>query len=216
LPPDGKIAATACAKLTPKLLGQISNAQTPPEALVETLSILSILISRFPAHLSSATLSPAPLTVLAPLLVHARPVVRKRAIITLAQFVPISQGFLFTDLLATHVFPNLAAGADLEKQRTTVQLVAAVARTAPTQIAPVLVDIVPGVLKALQRDDDELREGSLQALEALLLRCPTEITPYLAPIVQAGSQYIKYDPVCLVVIVHVRAFDLRTELCWWR
>ncbi|KAJ6614944.1 armadillo-type protein [Mycena sp. CBHHK59/15] len=194
LPPDGKIAATACAKLTPKLLGQISNPTTPPEALVETLAILSILISRFPAHLSSATLSPQPLTVLAPLLVHTRPVVRKRAIITLAQFVPISQGYLFTDLLATHVFPFLASNANVEKQRTTVNLVAAVARTAPTQIAPVLAEIVPGVLKAVQRDDDELREGCLQALEALLLRCPTEITPYLAPIVQAGSQYIKYDP----------------------
>ncbi|KAJ6620154.1 armadillo-type protein [Mycena sp. CBHHK59/15] len=194
LPPDGKIAATACAKLTPKLLGQISNPTTPPEALVETLAILSILISRFPAHLSSATLSPQPLTVLAPLLVHTRPVVRKRAIITLAQFVPISQGYLFTDLLATHVFPFLASNVNVEKQRTTVNLVAAVARTAPTQIAPVLAEIVPGVLKAVQRDDDELREGCLQALEALLLRCPTEITPYLAPIVQAGSQYIKYDP----------------------
>ncbi|KAF7365527.1 Cullin-associated nedd8-dissociated protein 1 [Mycena venus] len=177
LPPDGKIAATACAKLTPKLLGQISNPTTPPEALVETLAILSILISRFPAHLSSTTLSPQPLTVLAPLL-----------------FVPISQGHLFTDLLATHVFPFLASNANLEKQRTTVQLVAAVARTAPTQVAPVLGEIVPGVLKAVQRDDDELREGSLQALEALLLRCPTEITPYVPPIVQAGTQYIKYDP----------------------
>ncbi|KAJ7646186.1 armadillo-type protein [Mycena rosella] len=194
LPPDGKIAATACAKLTPKLLGQISNPTTPPEALVETLAILSILISRFPAHLSSATLSPQPLTVLAPLLVHPRPVVRKRAIITLAQFVPISQGHLFSDLLATHVFPFLASNANLEKQRTTVHLVAAVARTAPTQIAPVLAEIVPGVLKAVQRDDDELREGSLQALEALLLRCPTEITPYVVPIMQAGSQFIKYDP----------------------
>ncbi|KAJ7196446.1 hypothetical protein C8J57DRAFT_1207209 [Mycena rebaudengoi] len=134
--------------------------------------------------------------------------VRKRTLITLTPFVPISQGFLFTDLLATHVFPHLAAGTDLEKHRTTVQLVA---RTTLTQIAPVLADIVPGVLKALQRDDDELCEGSLQALEALLLQCPTEITPYLAPIVQAGSQYIKYDPVRLVVIVHVRAFDLRTD-----
>jgi hypothetical protein len=94
--------------------------------------------------------------------VHPRPVVRKRAIITLAQFVPISQGYLVTDLLATHVFPFLASNANLEKQRTTVQLVAAVARTAPTQIAPVLGEIVPGVLKAVQRDDDELREGSLQ------------------------------------------------------
>ena len=74
-------------------------------------------------------------------------------------------------------------------------LVAAVARTAPTQIAPVLGDIVPGVVKAVQRDDDELREGRLQALEALVLRCPTEITPYLSPIIQAGVQFIKHDPV---------------------
>ncbi|KAF7296627.1 Cullin-associated nedd8-dissociated protein 1 [Mycena chlorophos] len=179
LPPDGKIAASACAKLTPKLLGQISNPSTPPEALVETLAILSILISRFPAHLSSATLTPPPLAVLPPLLTHARPVVRKRAIVTLAQFVPISQPQLFSDLLSKHVFPFLAPNANLDKQRTTVQLVAAVARTAPTQIAPMLGDIVPGVVKAVQRDDDELREGSLQALEALVLRCPTEITPYL-------------------------------------
>ncbi|KAJ7708381.1 hypothetical protein B0H17DRAFT_917182, partial [Mycena rosella] len=173
--------------------------------LIETLAILSILISRFPAHLSSATLSPQPLTVLAPLLVHPRPVARKRAIITIAQFVPISQGHLFSDLLATYVFPFLASNANLEKQRTTVHLVAAVARTAPTQIAPVLAEIVPGILKAVQPDDDELREGSLQAslfcnhlraLEALLLRCPTEITPCVAPIMQAGSQFIKYDPVC--------------------
>ncbi|KAK7039295.1 Cullin-associated nedd8-dissociated protein 1 [Favolaschia claudopus] len=148
LPRDGKIAATACSKLTPKLLGQISNPTTPPEALVETLAILTILISRFPA------ISPAPLC------------------------------YLFTDLLATHVFPFLAPNANLEKQRTTVHLIAAVARTAPTQIAPVLAEIVPGVLKA----------GGLQALEALLLRCPTEITPYVAPITQTGIQYIKYDP----------------------
>jgi hypothetical protein len=36
-----------------------------------------------------------------------------------------------------------------------------------------------------------------QALEALLLRCPAEITPFLGAIVQTGNQYIKYDPVCL-------------------
>ncbi|KAK7047997.1 Cullin-associated nedd8-dissociated protein 1 [Favolaschia claudopus] len=130
------------------------------------------------------TLSPQPLTVLAPLLVHPRPVV----------FVPISQGYLFTDLLATHVFPFLAPNANLEKQRTTVHLIAAVGANGTHQIAPVLAEIVPGVLKAVQRDDDELREGGLQALEALLLRCPTEITPYVAPITQTGIQYIKYDP----------------------
>jgi cullin-associated NEDD8-dissociated protein 1 len=132
----------------------------PPEALIETLAILSILISRFPAHFSS--FEPQPLVVLAPLLAHQRPAVRKRAIITLSQFVPISQPNLFAGLLGSYVFPFLVSSASVEKQRTTVQLVAAIARHSPLQIAPVLGQVVPGILDAIQRDDDELREGGLQ------------------------------------------------------
>ncbi|PBK61875.1 ARM repeat-containing protein [Armillaria solidipes] len=194
LPSDGKVAVTACAKLTPKLLGQIQNTSTPSETLVETLSILSILIVRFPSHLTSATADAQPLRVIAPLLVHSRPVVRKRAIITLSQFIPLSQPQLFTELLQTNVFPHLVPNANIEKQKTTVQLVAAVARHSPLQIAPVLGDIVGGILKAVQRDDDELREGCLQALEAIVLRCPNEATPYLSSFIQISTQYIKYDP----------------------
>lgn len=173
----------------------IIQPSTPSEALVETLAILSILISRFPVHVSNSSLDPQPLTVLAPLLNHQRPVVRKRAIITLSQFIPISQPALFEALLNTSVFPNLAPSASLDKQRTTVQLVAAIARHCPHQISPVLDKIVPGILEAIQKDDEELREGSLQALEALALRLPTEVTPYLGEIVQIGLQFIKYDPV---------------------
>ncbi|KAJ3495579.1 hypothetical protein NMY22_g19919 [Coprinellus aureogranulatus] len=177
LPPDGRIAASACAKLTPKLLGQIENPSTPPETLVESLSILTILISRFPNHLSNANPSPQPLKVLPPLLLHPRPVPA-----------------LFNDLLNNIILPNLADGASIEKQRTTVQLVAAVARHSPSQIAPALETIVPSILKAIQRDDEELREGCLQALEALVLRCSSEVTPYQQPIIQVGIQFIKYDP----------------------
>ncbi|KAF8972524.1 armadillo-type protein [Flammula alnicola] len=194
LPPDGKIAATACAKLTPKLLGQIQNPSTPPEALIETLAILSILISRFPNHISTTNYTTPPLQVLAPLLSHPRPVVRKRAIITLSQFIPISNSSLFADLLKSDVLPNLAPSANLEKQRTTVQLVAAVARHSPSQIAPALSNIVPGILQAIEKEDDELREGCLQALEALVLRCPTEIDLYLPSIIEVGNKFIKYDP----------------------
>ncbi|KDQ53024.1 hypothetical protein JAAARDRAFT_137841 [Jaapia argillacea MUCL 33604] len=194
LPADGKVALKACAKLGPKLLAQISNPQTPPETLMETLSILSILITRFPAHISSPTLDPPPLKAIPPLLAHSRPAVRKRAILTLAQFIPVSPPALFTDLLKSDIYPYLAANASLERQRTTIQLVAAVARHSPSQISPALNDIVPGMLKAVQRDDDELRESCLQAFEVLVLRCPSEITPFLGSITQLGCQYIKYDP----------------------
>lgn len=132
---------------------------------METLYILSILIIRFPLHLAGDNFNPQPLTVLAPLLSHPRPVVRKRAIITLSQFIPISQPELFSNLLNSSVFPFLDPSANLEKQRTTVHLVAAVARHSPLQIAPVLNQIVPGILKAVQRDDEELREGGLQVCE---------------------------------------------------
>ncbi len=43
-----------------------------------------------------------------------------------------------------------------------MQLVAAVVRQSAGQVADVLGDIVPGILRAVQRDDDELREGCLQ------------------------------------------------------
>lgn len=146
----------------------------PPETLIETLAILSILITRFPAYLSDPDLSPPPLTVITPLLSHPRVAVRKRAITTLAQFLPITQPQLFLDLLKTLVIPNLAPSADIDKQRTTVQLVAAVARHSPHQIAPVLNDVVPGIIKAVAKEDEELRESGLQVgllLDVMTLKC---------------------------------------------
>lgn len=70
----------------------------------------------------------------------------------------------------------LAPSTSVDKQRTTVQLVAAFVRQSASQIAPVLGDIVPGILKAAQRDDDELREGSLQVRYSALW---TELFPDL-------------------------------------
>ena len=112
--------------------------------------------------LSSPTLEPKPLVVISPLLSHARPAVRRRAIITLAQFVPITSEELFDALLRSNVLPALAPGANTERQQTTVQLIAAVARHSSNQLAPVPNEVLPGVLKAVHRDDDDLRESSLQ------------------------------------------------------
>jgi cullin-associated NEDD8-dissociated protein 1 len=120
--------------------------------------------------------------------------VRKRAIITLAQVVPISPPQLFSEILRQEIIPLLAPGTSLDRQRTTVQLITAVARHTPGQIAPFVNQIVPGIIEATKRDDEELRESCLQALEALVLRCPTEVASFVAGIIQIGLQYIKYDP----------------------
>ncbi|KAF8627285.1 hypothetical protein AX17_006330 [Amanita inopinata Kibby_2008] len=194
LPRDAKIAPLVCAKLSPQLLALLEKPEAAPETVVEILSVLIILISRFPEYLSKEDIKPPPIAVLAPLLAHPRPVVRKRAIAALAQFIPISHHTLFQQLLELHVYPYLIASASIDKQRTTVQLVAAVTRHSPSQIGPIVFKIIPGILEAVKKSDDELIEGCLQALETLLLRCPAEITPYLAQVVQVGNQYIKYDP----------------------
>lgn len=39
-----------------------------------------------------------------------------------------------------------------------------------------------------------IKYNTYQALEAIVLRCPNEATPYLSSFIQISTQYIKYDP----------------------
>ena len=151
-----------CLRSYWRCLNNHRQPETPPDTLIETLSTLSILITRFPAHFSDPLTKPQPLAAIAPLLTHSRPAVRKRAILTLSQFFPVSPPELCNHLLLTNVLPNLEPNASLEQQRTTVNLVTAILRQSPQQLTTSLSQIIPGILRAIQRDDDELREGCLQ------------------------------------------------------
>jgi len=149
-----------------------------PDTLIETLSILSILVTHFPTYVSSLFLSPPPFQTITPLLTHGRPAVRKRAIVTLSHFVPLSAPELSGQLLSTVVIPNLQTSAPVEKQRTTVNLVAAIARASPQRLASGLGAIVSGILRVVDQDDEELREGALQVNFSLVL--PSSYT-YILP-----------------------------------
>ncbi|KAF8680510.1 TATA-binding protein interacting (TIP20) [Rhizoctonia solani] len=186
LPLEGTVAPRTIQKLVPKLLQQLGSANTPPDALIETLATLTILVSRFPSHIPPQE----PMNVLTPLLLHARPAVRKRAITTIASYVPTLSQSELQQFISSTVLPGLQPSAPLEKQRTTIHLVAAVAR----HLASSLNEVVPSVLKGVNKEDEELREAGLQALELLTLRCPTEITPFLQELISTGTTYIKYDP----------------------
>jgi cullin-associated NEDD8-dissociated protein 1 len=166
--------------------------------MIETLSILSTLITRFPAQLASITLTPPPVATFTPLLAHPRPVVRKRAIVTLSQFVPHAEQPSFDDLLNGTILPGLrsdpSSSSTLEQQRTIIQLVTAIAKLSPGRLINSIDSIAPSILKACAKEDDELREYALQALEVIVLRCPSEVSPFLGQIVQTGTKLIKYDP----------------------
>lgn len=63
-----------------------------------------------------------------------------------------------------------------------MNLVAAIFRQSPQQLTPSLGDIVPGILQAVKRDDDELREGCLQVACMRL-----ELPGFRSPIIGFGD-----------------------------
>lgn len=74
----------------------------------------------------------------------------------------MAQQALFDELLASTILPGLSGAASADQEKTTVQLVGAVARHSPQKVGPMLLDIVPRILKAAAKEDDELREAVLQ------------------------------------------------------
>lgn len=189
--PDG-VVGKACTKVGPRLLKQLQNPSTPPEAILEGLSILAILNTRAPDEITR--LDPQPVAVFTQLLKHNRVAVRKRAIVTIAQFIPGSAPNVFNAVLKDYIMPSWGGSVPLDRRVTAVQLVGAIARTAPQKLGPVVGELLPGIFSAISKDDPELKESCLQTLESLVLRCPQEITPCLNQIINAGLEYIKYDP----------------------
>lgn len=124
------------------------------------------MATRFPVHSSDPLMKPQPITAIAPLLEHPRPAVRKCAILTLSHFIPLVHIDITSDILQTHILPYLEADAKVEKQWTAVNLVSAILKESPQRLAPSIDRIVPGVLKSVHRDDDELREVCLQVRRA--------------------------------------------------
>ncbi|GJJ09394.1 hypothetical protein Clacol_003616 [Clathrus columnatus] len=194
IPQDSALAAKACARLSPKLSAQLQTPSTPPETHLEALSILSILVTRFPAHMTVLNPKPHPVQVIIPLLEHNRSAVRKKAISTLALFLPSAPPEVVDSLLRNVIMSSLNSSSATMMQRSSIQLVAAITRVSPQLISAVLSDMIPGILRGTSKEDDEERENSLQALEAVVLRCPLEVTPFLTQIISAGITLIKYDP----------------------
>jgi cullin-associated NEDD8-dissociated protein 1 len=58
------------------------------------------------------------------------------------------------------------------------------------------VPLVVTQCRAAQEGDDEMRESSLQALEAFVLRSPHDAKRHLEPILDVVQQHLGYDPNC--------------------
>lgn len=195
--PATPLAQTCCSKLAPEIVKQLNDAASSAELLVDSLDLVSDILSRFESTVrSNPHLQQSILKATTPLLSHGRPAVRKRAVAALATLIPTTASSnVFDTLISTTILPTLQATTGGDDQfRTSVSLVAALARSAPTRIGPRVAELVPLVLAGANKDDDEAKEGVLQCLEALVLKCPSETGPLLNRIVDKGTELLKYDP----------------------
>lgn len=131
--------------------------------------------------MAAASLTPSPVEVFIPLMEQNRSAVRKKAIFTLgkdfgpfhitpaftelyaAQFLPSTSHHVVNSLLRNSIITSLNGPSATIMQKSSILLIAAITRTSPQLITPVLSDLLPGILKATSREDEEEKETSVQA-----------------------------------------------------
>lgn len=84
--PGTALAKTACVKLAPKVVAQLESPASSAELLIDSLDLLSDLLSRFESTVKTIpSLQTSVLAATTPLLSNSRIAVRKRAVATLGR-----------------------------------------------------------------------------------------------------------------------------------
>jgi len=192
-------AGTAVRGLTPRLLEGI--AAGPMEVTICCLEILHDVLTHFPAlvHADLPTIKAQ----LLPELSSPRAAVRKRSVACVGAMCGSLPDPLFEELVA-HILAQVESGAASKGADAVlvshIQTLSAVARAAGFRLGRHLERVVPLVLRcaelatAADEAGTEVAEHCLQACEALVARCPGEVTPFVPALLKLGLQYVKHDP----------------------
>ncbi|KAI8139309.1 armadillo-type protein [Fennellomyces sp. T-0311] len=189
---DPVMGPRICEKIIPKLL-EMSQSDSY-EMQMDALDILAEVLSRFGSQITVSQQTKIQGTLL-PLLDHGRAAVRKRTTVAIGFSVVHLTDTMYTSLI-NYLFDRLQNTKNSEKLRTLVQCAGVLSRYSTKRLGSYLPKLLPIIVGQSQGadDDDELREICLQSLESFVLRCPTEITPYINEIIELGLTYLKYDP----------------------
>ncbi|KAJ3156741.1 Cullin-associated NEDD8-dissociated protein 1 [Geranomyces michiganensis] len=198
IPSGSPIASTVVNGLVPKLLQQFKVNEKDPQ--LDVIDILSEVLSRFGQSLATGPHGPQlQLSIrdtMFPLLNHSRAAARKRATTAIGHLVTHLPDDLFNELVAQLLeeLKQRSGSSDYDKLRTYIGCLATLSRYSSTRFAHYLDAALPLVFQYMERQDDELRENCLHALDSFVLRCPTEMTPHITKVVALALKYIKYDP----------------------
>ncbi|XP_050670753.1 cullin-associated NEDD8-dissociated protein 1 [Leptidea sinapis] len=184
------LAANVCKKITGRLSSAIEK-QEDVSVQLEALDILADLLSRFGGLLIS--FHPMLLNSLLPQLASPRQAVRKRTIVALSHLVMSCNASLYNKLI-DHLLEGLSSSKSASVSRTHIQCIASICRQAGHRFGEQLWRVAPKVLEHSNDTDEELREHCLQALEAIVLKCPKEVQPHIPTIVELCLKMITYDP----------------------
>eukprot|EP01065_Artemidia_motanka_P034833 TRINITY_DN4271_c1_g1_i1.p1 TRINITY_DN4271_c1_g1~~TRINITY_DN4271_c1_g1_i1.p1 ORF type:complete len:1290 (+),score=525.65 TRINITY_DN4271_c1_g1_i1:80-3949(+) len=192
---------TTVRKLSEHLLDALRRAQKG-DAKLDILDVITDLLRRFGSAVNDGHegLQACVLKELsAP---GSRLQVRKKAILCLAVLSVHTTEASFGQVL-DYVIKGIREEKG-EHLRKHIQLCSAISRTAGYRLGPALGQVVPLLLDNLAEEklghieDDnernEIRENILQAFESFLVRCPQQVTKFIAPIVQECRTAISYDP----------------------
>ena len=191
--------------LAPKLLQNLLTALSTVHArdldrTMSCLTLLKALVERYGADIADQQKQIS--DCLLRLLSHPQDAVKKRASVTLGPLVYVLDDALFTSLMAT-----LISGMDNSgSPEIFIQSVSAISKAAGVRVGGYLEQIIPRLSRFLTMTKEEkageepeerrieLLETCLQAIEAVMLRCPTKVTPYVAQLVNTGIAWSTYDP----------------------
>ncbi|KAF8982329.1 Cullin-associated NEDD8-dissociated protein 1 [Entomortierella lignicola] len=170
------------------------NSGSSYEGQMDSLDILSEVLLRFGNIIATTNLQKQIANTLFTLLGHNRPALRKRATLAIGYLVAHVPDDVFEDLLGKILNGLETSKNSTDRLRTYIQVTGTISRSNAPRFGKFLPKVAPSVIKYTDLDDDELRENALQTLEAFVLRCPTEITPYIDTIIDLGLKFLRYDP----------------------
>jgi len=184
------LAASVCKTMTGRLSSAIAQ-QTDVSVQLEALDILGDLLSRFGGLL--VQFHPNLLESLQPQLKSPRMAVRKRAIICLGFLVMSCDQILYIKLI-NMLLEELTKAGSISLTRTYIQAIGSVCRMAGHRFGDHVERVMPLVMKYAEQEDDELKENVLQACEAMVCKCGSEMSTHIPGIMTLCLQYITYDP----------------------
>jgi len=184
------LAASVCKTMTGRLSAAIAQ-QEDVSVQLEALDILGDLLSRFGGLL--VQFHPSLVEALSPQLKSPRLAVRKRAILCLGHLVMSCDQTLYIKLINL-LLEELAKSSTTSSTRTYIQAIGAVCRQAGHRFGEHVERVMPLVMQYARGEDDELKEHVLQACEAMVSKCGSEISPHIPAIVALCLEYLTYDP----------------------